>query len=166
MRIGLLLLLALACGPGPGPTIEVPVEVRLVGHDAQDLPVVLLAEIGGERWLPIWIGPAEARSIQIGIEGVAVPRPNTHDLAQRVIHRLHGELARVVITELRDGTYYALLTLQRDGERLEIDARPSDSIALALRAGAPIFVREELLSDGGDLLEEGSDPAADEPRAI
>lgn len=151
MRAALLLVpvLALACVPDGPRSDEVRVEVRHVGRDGQDLPVVLLAERGGPRWLPIWIGSAEARSIALGLDGGPSPRPNTHDLAQRVIHGLRGEVERVVVTELRDGTYYALVTLRTDGERVEIDARPSDAIALALRSGAPIFVRERLLSEGG-----------------
>ena len=164
MRVSLLwvTVLALACGADgsrPEAEAEVAVEVRHVGLDAQDLPVVLLAEQGGERWLPIWIGSAEARSIQIGLEGLSGPRPNSHDFAQRVVRSLRGEVERVVVTELRKGTYYAVLTLVRAGERVEIDARPSDAIALALRAGAPIFVREALLAEAGGAAEAASGAA-------
>lgn len=152
--------LALACGagePAPSAEAEVAVEVRRISLDLQDTPVVLLAERDGERLLPIWIGTAEARSIQLGLLGLSGPRPNSHDFAQRVVQGLRGEVLRVVVTDLREGTYYAVLTLLQAGEQVEIDARPSDAIALALRTGAPIFVRERLL-DGH------VDPSREEPR--
>ena len=123
---------------------DVAVRVERVGLDANDMPVVLLEEKGGSRWLPIWIGSAEAQSIAISIEELDSPRPNSHDLARSVIDELHGKLERVVVTDLRDSTYYATLTIRSGSRRIEIDARPSDAIAIALRSGAPIFVRENL----------------------
>ena len=123
---------------------DVAVRVERVGLDANDMPVVLLEEKGGSRWLPIWIGSAEAQSIAISIEELDSPRPNSHDLARSVIDELHGKLERVVVTDLRDSTYYATLTIRAGSRRVEIDARPSDAIAIALRSGAPIFVREHL----------------------
>ena len=123
---------------------DVAVRVERVGLDANDLPVVLLEERGGDRWLAIWIGSAEAQSIAMSIEEITSPRPNTHDLARSVIDGLHGEVERAVVTDLRDGTYYATLSLRADGRRVEIDARPSDAIAIALRTHAPIFVRDHL----------------------
>ena len=154
MRFPLQLLLALcsapwlACQPGDAASEhDVAVRVERVGLDANDTPVVLLEERDGSRWLPIWIGTAEAQSIAIQIESLASPRPNSHDLARSVIDELHGELERVVVTDLRGGTYYATLTLRSDGRRIDIDARPSDAIAIALRAGAPIFVRDHLFEE-------------------
>ena len=147
---GLLLALALGCAaPDTGNGVredDVPVVVQSVAMDERLSPVVILEERSGLRSLPIWIGLAEARSIAVEIqdEGPEAVRPNSHDLAKRVIHRLDAEVVRVVVTELRRGTYYALLSLQMDGEILQIDSRPSDAIAIALRAGAPIFVREPL----------------------
>ena len=123
---------------------DVAVRVERVGLDANNMPVVLLEEKGGSRWLPIWIGSAEAQSIAISIEELDSPRPNSHDLARSVIDELHGKLERVVVTDLRDSTYYATLTIRSGSRRVEIDARPSDAIAIALRSGAPIFVRDHL----------------------
>ena len=154
MRFPLQLLLALssaswlACQPGDAANDhDVAVSVERVGLDANDTPVVLLEERGGSRWLPIWIGTAEAQSIAIQIESLASPRPNSHDLARSVIDGLQGELERVVVTDLRAGTYYATLTLRSNGRRIDIDARPSDAIAIALRTGAPIFVRDHLFEE-------------------
>jgi bifunctional DNase/RNase len=146
----LLLALTASCGPAcaPGERVssdhDVAVRVERVGLDANEMPVVLLEEKGGTRWLAIWIGSAEAQSIAISIEAIESPRPNSHDLARSVIDELHGTLERVVVTDLRDSTYYATLTIASDGRRIEIDARPSDAIAIALRTGAPIYVRDHL----------------------
>jgi bifunctional DNase/RNase len=141
--IGLALAASLACGE-PTQEHDVAVRVERVGLDANDLPVVLLEERSGSRWVAIWIGTAEAQSIAMSIESIASPRPNTHDLARSVIDGLRGEVERVVVTDLRDGTYYATLALRAGRRRVEIDARPSDAIAIALRTGAPIFVRDHL----------------------
>ena len=130
-------------GTGSGEP-EVAVRLDRVVIDDHDSPVIVLEEEGGSRWLPIWIGPAEAHSIALQIEQQRLPRPNTHDLACSVIHLLKGRVSSVVVTELRGGTYYALLKLDVDGESVEVDARPSDAIAIALRDDAPIFVREGL----------------------
>ena len=154
MWLRTLLLLLLAAPPGcreqPLPGAEnIRVRVGMVALDTRNLPVVVLEEEEGPRWMPIWIGTAEARSIASQIEDRRSPRPNTHDLARRVIQGLHAEVVRVVVTDLRGGTYYALLSLRLDGETIEIDSRPSDAIAIALRAGAPIFVREEIFESAG-----------------
>jgi len=141
--IGLALAASLACGE-PALEHDVAVRVERVGLDANDLPVVLLEERGGSRFVAIWIGTAEAESIAMSIESIASPRPNSHDLARSVIDGLRGEVERVVVTDLRAGTYYATLSLRAGRRRVEIDARPSDAIAIALRAHAPIFVRDHL----------------------
>jgi bifunctional DNase/RNase len=129
---------------------EVRVRVGRVVIDDNDAPVVVLEEEGGTRLLPIWIGSAEAHSIAIEMEQIHSPRPNTHDLARNLIERLDAEVARVVVTDLREGTYYATLHLVSGGRSLQIDARPSDAIAIALRARAPIFVRETLFEQHAD----------------
>jgi len=149
MRAGLVPLLGLlaalfGCGARPDDAHDVRVRVDRVVIDDNDSPVVVLEEEGGTRWLPIWIGSAEARSIALEMESMRSPRPNTHDLARDLIQHLDAEVARAVVTELREGTYYASLLLKRGGHLLPIDARPSDAIAIALRAHAPIFVREPL----------------------
>jgi bifunctional DNase/RNase len=124
--------------------VDVPVRLDRVVIDDHDSPVIVLEEESGPRWLAIWIGAAEAHSIALQIEERRLPRPNTHDLARSVIRTLKGRVARVTVTELRAGTYYAVLELEIEGEPVEVDARPSDAIAIALRDDAPIFVREGL----------------------
>jgi bifunctional DNase/RNase len=149
--LAIVLLAALGCsghdGEDPG---DVLVHVSLVALDAQNAPVVILEEEAGDRMLPIWVGSAEASSIAAEIHQQRPPRPNSHDFAARLIKGLEGQLLRVVVTEIRDGTYYAILVLQANGKRVEIDARPSDAIATALRAGAPILVREEVFQKAGE----------------
>jgi hypothetical protein len=148
-------LLVAACGGGPEPAeIEVAVEVTELVLDPTGNPVVLLREQGGARSLPIWIGLAEARSIASKLERVEPPRPNTHDLAKRLIEGLEGSVRRIVVTELRDGVYYARIDLEHDGHTVAVDARPSDAIAIGLRLGAPLFVRAELFATSA--LEPGS----------
>ncbi len=146
-----LLLLSAACGPGsPAHEDDVPVKVRMVTLDNSNVPVVVLEEEGGDRILPIWIGSFEARSIASEMESQTPVRPNTHDLAKTLIVQLHGEVVRVVVTELRDGTYYAVLSLEVAGDLHQLDSRPSDAIAIALRTGAPIFVRAPVFDAAGD----------------
>ncbi|MEE8558454.1 MAG: bifunctional nuclease family protein [Myxococcota bacterium] len=109
-------------------------------------PVLLLSEESGlRRKLPIWIGPYEAQSIALGMENVQTPRPNTHDLIQNIVDGLRGKIRRVTVTELRENTYYALVELELDGSRIEVDSRPSDAIAVAVRMGVPIFASEAVL---------------------
>jgi hypothetical protein len=108
-------------------------------------PVVVLREVGGERTLPIWIGTNEANAIAMELQGMKPERPMTHDLLRHLISGLGGELRRVHITDLRDDTYFAELLIMRGEEVVQVDARPSDSIALALRCNAPIFTTDTLL---------------------
>jgi bifunctional DNase/RNase len=141
----LTLLWASGCGGAdPESARNVRVHVDSVAVDRQDIPVLVLEEDEGERWLPIWIGTFEARSIALEMEKRSSPRPNTHDLARNVIYGLDGDVERVVVTELKGGTYYAKLGLRMRNRSIEIDSRPSDAIAIALRTGAPIYVRETL----------------------
>ncbi len=124
------------------------VEVRVahLGLDRNtNAPVVVLQEKDGQRVLPIWIGPAEASAIAMELAGVKFSRPLTHDLLKQVIVGLGGELRRVLITGVKENTYYAELHIHRDGDVVQVDARPSDSIALALRLKSPIFTNPELL---------------------
>jgi hypothetical protein len=128
-------------------------------------PVVILQEEDGERTLPIWIGASEANAIALELQGVKPERPLTHDLMKLLVAGLGGELRRVVIAALRENTYLAQLLIYRGGEVFEVDARPSDSIALALRMNSPIFLNEELLErSNGD---ESAPPApATDPEAL
>jgi bifunctional DNase/RNase len=107
-------------------------------------PVVILAPENSEKVLPIWIGHFEAWAIAMELSGVPAKRPMTHDLLQRVIETSGSKVKKVEVTELKDQTFFAMIYLQCDGKTYEIDARPSDSIALALKTKAPIFVNEEL----------------------
>lgn len=124
----------------------VEVEVASLGLDkASNTPVVILRERAGERLLPIWIGPGEASAIAMELAGVKFSRPLTHDLLNTVVRSLGSELLRVLITRVEENTYFASLIFRRDGEVISIDSRPSDSVALALRASAPIYAADGLL---------------------
>lgn len=123
------------------------IRVHSLGIDqATKSPVVILQEIGGDRVLPIWIGPAEASAIAMEMAGMKFPRPLTHDLFVPLIRGLGAKLNRVLITQVQDNTYFAELVLQRGDEVFTLDARPSDSIAIAIRAGAELLTTENLLS--------------------
>jgi hypothetical protein len=159
MTRGLALLLALLClschdgrlAAGAGPEAdEVAVRVEGLALDGDaETPVVILVEAEGERRLPIWIGLPEAHSIATHLDERKPPRPNSHDLAKRLIEGLDGEVRRIVVTDLRDGIYYARIELEQNGRSIPVDARPSDAIAIGLRLGAPLFVRATLFETGG-----------------
>ncbi len=112
-------------------------------------PIVLLREVGGTRYLPIWIGAMEATAIAFAHEGVEVERPLTHDLLRTVTESLGASVDRVVVTELKDGVFYADLSFTRDGETIHVSSRPSDAIALATRVKAPLFAAPEVLEEAG-----------------
>lgn len=125
----------------------VEVVVEKLGLDSStNSYVVILREKEGKRLLPIWIGQPEAESIMLQIKGVKPPRPLTHDLCKRLISGLGGELRRVQITQVKENTYFAELHIQRGEETIQVDARPSDSIAIALRLETPIFAQDGLLT--------------------
>jgi hypothetical protein len=124
------------------------IEVRIRGlmmDPSTNMPIVVLKDVASETVMPIWVGSFEANAIFIEIEKVEAPRPMTHDLLRNIIHHLNAELERVVITELKDSTFLAVLWLRQGEETITIDARPSDAIALALRADCPIFVSEQVM---------------------
>jgi hypothetical protein len=110
-----------------------------------NVPIVLLRDADNQRVLPIWVGPVEANAIALQIENVAPPRPLTHDLLRNVLSELGVTLRRVVITDLKENTFYAYLDLRRGDETLLVDARPSDAIALAIRTKSPVFVDAAVL---------------------
>lgn len=124
------------------------VEVRIRGlmmDPATNMPIVVLKDVASETVMPIWVGIFEANAIAIEIEKLAAPRPMTHDLTKNLIHHLNGALEKVVITELRDDTFFAVLWMRQENEAITVDARPSDAIALALRADCPIYVSEQVM---------------------
>ena len=119
-------------------------------------PIVILKDKDGDRVLPIWVGVFEANAISLQIENIATPRPMTHDLLRNVISDLEGRVDRVVVSDLKDNTFFALIHLTVRGEGVAIDARPSDAIALALRTRAPILVEESVI-DNAKTVDFGSE---------
>lgn len=135
------------------------VKVQSLGLDpTSNTPVVILREKDGTRVLPIWIGPGEARAIAMELAGMKFSRPLTHDLFASVMAGLGGTLQRVLITKVVDNTYYAELIIRRGDEVISVDARPSDSIAIALRTDASIYTTEDLLEKTAIEIEEASPP--------
>lgn len=110
-----------------------------------NMPIVVLRDAEGDRVLPIWVGIFEANAIALQIENIEAPRPMTHDLLRNVIGDLNGAVERVVVSELKDSTFYAMIHLRVGADAIAVDARPSDAIALALRASAPILVDESVI---------------------
>ena len=119
--------------------------------------VVILKDLESDRYLPIWIGPCEAESITIELQGVAVARPLTHDLLKTVVINLGGKVSQVVVNDLRNDTFYARILLSVNGRQMEIDARPSDAIALAVRAKVSIYVAESVMDAASIVPEEDMD---------
>jgi len=131
------------------------IEMELTGVRVElptNQPIVLLRERGGERYLPIWIGAAEAAAIALSLQGVVTPRPMTHDLLKNILDDLTVEVQRIVVTELRDSTFYATIALQRGTDGFEVSSRPSDAIALAVRMSVPIFAEEGVLEEASILI--------------
>ncbi|TAM59104.1 bifunctional nuclease family protein [bacterium] len=114
--------------------------IDLLTHD----PVVILKDLEGKRYLPILIGPFEATAIALALEGTQAPRPLSHDLMKNILDTLEAKLVQVVVHDIKESTFYARLVIETGGETEEIDARPSDAIALALRVGAPIYVSDKI----------------------
>ncbi len=124
------------------------IEVRIRGlmmDPSTNMPIVVLKDVGSDTVMPIWVGIFEANAIAIEIEKVSAPRPMTHDLTRNLMRHMNAQLEKIVITELKDDTFFALLWIRQDGELMTLDARPSDAIALALRADCPIFVSEQVM---------------------
>lgn len=116
--------------------------------------VIVLKALDDELYLPIWIGPYEAEAIAIRLKNVDISRPLTHDLLRNVIGEMGGDVSHILVNDLRDDTFYALITVNVDGQVLEIDSRPSDAIALAVRASVPVFVAEDVMNRAGITPEE------------
>ncbi len=126
--------------------MEVEMKIRgLMMDPVTNMPIVILKDVNGSSILPIWVGVYEANAIALEIEKVQTPRPMTHDLIKNVLVGLSATVKKVVVTDLRDDTFFALIWLDRNGASITIDSRPSDALALALRTDAPIFVEEDVL---------------------
>jgi uncharacterized protein len=133
------------------------IEMTLIGVRVElpgNQPIVLLKEAEGERYLPIWIGTAEATAIAFALQGVVTARPMTHDLMKNVLEELGVNVQRIMITELREGTFYATIEMAQNGSSYEVSSRPSDAIALAVRVGVPIFANEDVLTEASIVIRE------------
>ena len=131
------------------------IEMNLAGVRIElptNQPIVLLREVDGERFLPIWIGQPEAAAIALALQGVVTPRPMTHDLMKNLLEEMAVTVNNIAITELREGTFYAIINLQRNGSAYEVSSRPSDAIALAVRLGCKIFANEDVLAEASILI--------------
>ena len=124
--------------------------------------VVVLKEKDTDRYITIWIGSDVADAIAVKLQDVTVPRPQSHDLMLTLVNELGGELTKVSVTDLREDTFFATLHVQVDGREIEVDSRPSDAIALAVRAGVPIYASEDVLDRAGIILDEVDDEEANE----
>jgi bifunctional DNase/RNase len=131
-------------------TIEPDVEMKIRGlmlDPVTNMPIIVLKDVDSDLVLPIWVGMYEANAIALEIEKATPPRPMTHDLLRNAIRGLNAQVTKVVVSELRDDTFYAVVWLEQDGELVTMDARPSDALALALRSDCPIFVSRQVLEN-------------------
>jgi len=131
------------------------IELNLVGVRVElpsNQPIVLLKEREGERYLPIWIGAMEATAIAFALQGIVTARPMTHDLMKNVLEEVGIHVERIVITELKEGTFYAMIQMSLNGSSYEVSSRPSDAIALAVRVNVPIFANEDVLTEASIVI--------------
>jgi bifunctional DNase/RNase len=146
--------------------MEVEMTIRgLMLDPVTQTPIVILKDVGGDSVLPIWVGVPEANAIALEMEKVSTPRPMTHDLIKNVLTGLETQVHKVVVTELREDTFYAVIWLERGGDVISIDSRPSDALALALRVDCPIFV-EEIVLKTSKLAANSSDRLTAEERQM
>lgn len=144
---------------------EVEMQIRgLMLDPTTNMPIVVLKDVDGDSVLPIWVGMYEANAIALELEKTATPRPLTHDLMQNITRALNGEVRRVVVSELRDETFLAVIWMEQGGETIAIDARPSDAIALALRWDCPIFVAREVLERSRQAASSAETPTTEQMR--
>jgi hypothetical protein len=126
--------------------MEIEMKIRgLMMDPVTNVPIVILKGLEGNALLPIWVGVFEANAIALEIEKITTPRPMTHDLLKNILFGLNCSVNKVVVNQLKDDTFYAIIWLERDGQFISIDSRPSDALALALRTDCPIFVEEEVI---------------------
>lgn len=136
------------------------IEMQLVGVRVElptNQPIVLLREREGERFLPIWIGPVEATAIAFALQGIVTQRPMTHDLMKSILEQISVQVDRISITELREGTFFAVIELTNNGNHYSVSSRPSDAIALAVRTSVPIFCSEEVLGEAAIRIRDGDE---------
>lgn len=145
----------------PADTVRMEIKGLLL-DPTSNAPIVVLRDVGGQIFLPIWIGVFEANAIALWMEGIQPPRPMTHDLLRSTLEQLGADVLQILISDLRDSTFYAVITLRTGDRDLEVDARPSDAIALALRTDAPIFVAKQVLEKAKafDVVDAGEDENA------
>src|SRR5215470_2029064 len=144
---------------------EVEMQIRgLMMDPVTNMPIIVLKDIDGDTVLPIWVGIFEANAIALELEKTATPRPMTHDLMQNMARNLNAEVRKVVVSELREDTFYAVIWMDHDGETVAMDARPSDAIALALRWDCPIYVNREVLENSKQAAAGAQTVNADEMR--
>lgn len=142
--------------------MEVEMTIRgLVMDPVTQTPIVILKDVGGDTVLPIWVGVYEAHAIQLEMEKVSMPRPMTHDLIKNVLVGLDTQVHKVVVTELKEDTFYAVIWLDHGGEVISVDSRPSDALALALRVDCPIFV-DDLVLKSSKIAASKVDPSTNE----
>lgn len=129
-----------------GTVVEVEMKIRgLMMDPVTNMPIVVLKDVNGTAILPIWVGIYEANAIALEIEKVATPRPMTHDLIRNILFGLEAGVKKVVVSDLKEDTFYAVIWVERDGEMISVDSRPSDALAIALRLDCPIYVEETVL---------------------
>ncbi|MGH9506268.1 MAG: bifunctional nuclease family protein [Terriglobales bacterium] len=142
--------------------MEIEMKIRgLIMDSSTNTPIVILKDNPGAVVLPIWVGIYEANAIALEIEKVQTPRPMTHDLIRNLVVGMNASLSKVVVSELRDDTFYALIWLEKDGQSWAVDARPSDALALALRMDCPIYVEEDVLKSS-KVAAAAADPGSSE----
>jgi bifunctional DNase/RNase len=135
-------------GAVKGGNMEVEMKIRgLMMDPVTNMPIVVLKDVSGNSILPIWVGIYEANAIALEIEKVTTPRPMTHDLIRTLLHGLETGIRKIVVSELRDDTFYAVIWLEKDGSLISVDSRPSDALALALRLDCPIYVDDSVLKN-------------------
>ena len=145
------------------------IELNLVGVRVElpsNQPIVLLREKEGERYLPIWIGAMEATAIAFALQGIQTQRPMTHDLLKNVLEEVEVRVDRIVITELKEGTFYAVIHMLRNGSRYEVSSRPSDAIALAVRVNVPIFANEDVLTEASIVIRDDEEQEVEKFKAF
>src|SRR5919197_3124211 len=145
------------------------IELNLVGVRVElptNQPIVLLKEREGERYLPIWIGAMEATAIAFALQGIQTQRPMTHDLLKNVLEEVEVRVDRIVITELKESTLYAVIALLRNGDRYEVSSRPSDAIALAVRVNVPIFAHEDVLTEASIVIRDDEEQEVEKFRSF